>query len=63
MKDKKERARKEWREDIQEIMCFPGGQVGKTLCSQCIGAGVQSVVRELDPSMPQLKVFMPQLNK
>ena len=29
---------------------FPGGPVAKTLCSQCRGAWVQSLVRELNPT-------------
>ena len=29
---------------------FPGGPVGKTQCSQCRVPGVQSLVRELDPT-------------
>ena len=34
---------KEWKRD------FPGDPVAKTLCSQCRGPGVWSLVRELDP--------------
>ena len=29
---------------------FPGGPGAKTLCCQCRGPGVQSLVRELDPA-------------
>ena len=41
---------------------FPGGAVVKTPCSQCRGAQVQSLVRELNPTcMLQLRVHVPQL--
>ena len=37
---------------ISVLKCsnFPGESVAQTLCSQCRGAWVQSLVRELDPT-------------
>ena len=32
------------------VQDFPAGPVAKTLCSQCRGLGVLSLVRELDPT-------------
>ena len=42
---------------------IPGDPVTKTLCSQCRGPGVQSLVRELRSYMPQLKTLHSQINK
>ena len=44
----------------KETWPFPGGRVAKTSCSQCRGAQVQSLVRELD-TISQLKVVTLQL--
>ena len=40
---------------------FPGGPVAKTPCSQCRGPGIQSLVRELEAHMSQLRVHMQQI--
>ena len=48
---------------LRIIICwdFPAGAVDKTLCSQCRGPGVRSLVSELDSTyMPQLR---PSANK
>ena len=37
---------------------FLGGPVAKTLGLQCRGPGLQSLVRELDPTYCQLKILM-----
>ena len=41
---------------------FPGDPVGKTLCSQCRGPGIDPWLEELDPTcMAQLRARVPQL--
>ena len=40
---------------------FPGSPAVKTPSSQCRGAWVQSLVRELESIMPQQKIPVPQL--
>ena len=44
-------------EEVQEqkLWDFPGGPVVKTLSSQCRGPRVQSLVRELDPTLWELR--------
>ena len=42
---------------------FPGGPGAKTLCCQCRGAGVRSLVGKLSSHIPQLRVIMLQLKK
>ena len=42
---------------------FPGGPVARTLCSQCRGAWVSSLVEELDPTGHNLRPGAAKINK
>ena len=42
---------------------FPGGPVARTLCSQCRGARVSSLVRKLDPTGHNLRPGAVKINK
>ena len=48
---------------VAKIRDFPGGPVVKTLHSQCKGAWVWSLVREVDPYMLQLRSDVAKLKK
>ena len=42
---------------------FPGGPVTKTPCFQCMGPGIRSLVRELDPTCCNQEFTLLQLKK